>query len=85
MARKYVCKIKEQVMAAMERLHKRGDSGSECGSMLDALPGLGDRWDLGVKEDRELKLIMGTEIDILKEDSKTGEITVLPTLSGQRT
>lgn len=55
MARKYVCKVKEQVMAAMERLHKRGDSGSECGSMLEALPGLGDRWDLGVEEDRRVE------------------------------
>jgi len=42
MARKYVCKIKEQVMAAMERLHKRVDSRNECDSVLEALPGLGE-------------------------------------------
>lgn len=42
MARKYVCKIKEQVTAAMERLHKGVDSGDECDSVSEVLPGLGE-------------------------------------------
>lgn len=53
MARKYVCKIKEQVMAVMERLHKR------CDSVSEVLPGLGDRWDLGIKEDRSVEAHLG--------------------------
>lgn len=56
MAGKYVCKIKEQVMAVMQRLHKRGDSGNKSDSVLEVLPGLGDRWDLEVKEDRSIEV-----------------------------
>ena len=36
----------------------------------------------GLRKTEALKFILVIEIDILKEDSKTGGITVLPTLSG---
>ena len=80
MARKYVCKIKEQVTAAMERLHKGVDSGDECDSVSEVLPGLGETGPVGLRKTEELKLIMGREIDtpfsirILKSQKRPSEV-----------
>lgn len=51
--------------------------------MLEVLPGLGDRGDVGVKEEGRAEAHhRNRNRNILKADSKIGDVTVFPIFSG---